>query len=222
MAAWNRIEWPVEQMREWYEKDGLSVTDIGEKLGRNPKLVWKVCKKHQFAMRPVGSCPGAKNPAWRGGRIVDKGGYILIHKPDHPAANSGGYVREHRLIVEQAIGRPLTPTEVVHHRDDDPANNHPDNLYLYETNAIHLAETLKGKCPNWTDDGKRRIAEGVEKARRRKSPTAPSLSAPDDASSPETPVHPKGETRKGRPSLLRTGHLPLPSIPAVRERSTIW
>lgn len=213
MAVWNRIEWPVEQMREWYEKDGLSVTDIGVKLNRNPKLVWKVCKKHKFAMRPVGASIGEKNPAWRGGRIVDKGGYILIHKPDHPSANSGGYVREHRLIVEKVLGRLLTPTEVVHHRDDDPANNHPDNLYLYQTNAIHLAETLKGKRPNWTEDGKRRISEGVQKARLRKSPSDPPLSAPDGVSSPETPAHPKGETRKGRPSPSQTADWPEQGIP---------
>ncbi len=221
MGKWNAIDWPVEQMREWYEKGGLSVTAIGLKLGRSPKLVWKVCNKHRFAMRPVGSCPGAKNPAWRGGRIVDKGGYVLIHNPDHPAANSGGYVREHRLVVEGVIGRQLTPTEVVHHRDDDPANNHPDNLYLYETNAVHLAETLKGKCPNWTADGKRRIAEGVERSRRRKSPSDQLLSAPDDASLPETPAHPKGETRKGRCIPSQTGDLPMPNT-GVRYKAPMW
>lgn len=164
MAAWNAIQWPVEKMRKWYEVDGLSVTQIGKKLKRSPKLVWKVCKKHGFRMRPVGSNPGSKNPAWRGGRIVDKCGYVLIHMPHHPHANSGGYVREHRLVAERVLGRYLTATEVVHHKDDDPGNNDPGNLVVYETNGVHLAATIKGQIPAWSDDGRRNI----DKANREK------------------------------------------------------
>lgn len=171
MANHNRIDWPVESMRHWYEIDGLSVTEIarmlgysGDRLKLGAKLVWKVTKKHGFRMRPVGANPGPKNPAWKGGRIHDKSGYVLIWSPHHPAANSGGYVREHRLVVEKSLGRYLTDTEVVHHIDEDPSNNNLDNLVVYETNGMHLAETLKGKIPEWTEDGKRRIAEGVRKA----------------------------------------------------------
>lgn len=160
MARWNAIVWPVEDMRKWYEKDGMSVTDIATKLGKSPKLIWKVCNKHGFRMRPVGPPSGKKNPSWRGGRIVDKSGYVLVHTPDHPNANFGGYVREHRLVAESLLGRYLTPEEVVHHKDDDPSNNHPDNLLVYKTNAIHLADTIAGQVPKWTDDGKRRIGDG--------------------------------------------------------------
>src|SRR4051794_8345737 len=35
---------------------------------------------------------------------------------------------EHRVIAEQNLGRSLKPGEVVHHRDGDLRNNHPDNL----------------------------------------------------------------------------------------------
>lgn len=158
MAIWNAIEWPVEQMRTWYEKDGLSVTDIGKKLNRNPKLVWKVCKKHRFQMRPIGSCPGEKNPAWKGGRIIDKDGYVLIHSPNHPDCTSGGYVREHRLVMEKILGRRLLPTEVVHHGKKGKQNNDPDNLTLFDTNAKHLAATIKGQVPHWTEQGKANIS----------------------------------------------------------------
>lgn len=158
------IPWPVEDMKVWYEKDGLSVTDIATRLGRSPKLVWKVCKKHGFHMRPIGSCPGNKNPSWNGGRIADKSGYILVHMPNHPNANSGGYVREHRLIAEKVLGRYLLESEVVHHKDDNPANNDPGNLVVYGDNGLHLADTLSGKTPNWTEAGRKAIADGVRKA----------------------------------------------------------
>lgn len=158
MATWNAIQWPVEQMRKWYEKHGFSVTEIAAILGRSPKLVWKVCKKHRFQMRRIGPPCGAKNKSWRGGRIRDKSGYVLVHVPDHPNANSSGYVREHRLVAEKVIGRLLASTEVVHHKDGNRENNAPSNLVVFETNAAHLAATIKGQISKWTDEGRRAIA----------------------------------------------------------------
>ncbi len=91
---------------------------------------------------------GANNPAWKGGRQVDKHGYILVLQKDHPQANRHGYVREHRLVMEQTIGRPLTRREVVDHLDGDPGNNDPANLRLFASNAEHLRATLTGvPCP---------------------------------------------------------------------------
>lgn len=164
MRTWKRIDWPIEQMREWYEKDGLTCLEIAQKLGKNPKAVNKACKRFGFQMRPAHQRPGSLSKSWKGGLTVDKSGYILQHMPGHPASNAAGYVRQHRLVMEQKLGRPLLPTEVVHHIDDDPANNDPANLRLYQNNAEHLAETLAGKCPQWTEEGKSRIAAGVEKA----------------------------------------------------------
>jgi hypothetical protein len=39
----------------------------------------------------------------------------------------------------------------------------PENLELYQNNAAHLAVELKGKCPDWTEDGKRRIRAALQK-----------------------------------------------------------
>src|SRR5579863_2601190 len=134
--------------------------------GQRFQSVHKICRKHGFQMKAQGPCPGSKNGSWKGGRKIDKDGYVLLLRPDHPHADRHGYVREHRLVVEQAIGRHLRPEEVVHHKDDDTQNNAPTNLVLYATNADHLADTLVGKCPNWTIEGQARIAEGVRKPRQ--------------------------------------------------------
>ncbi len=182
--ATQKHHWPIEDMRRWYEEEGLTMEEIAIRLGwtearkrAGAKLVYKIAKKHGFATRRRGPKDGPGNPQWKGGRLTDKSGYILILRPDHPLANSGGYVREHRLVAEGIIGRHLTPTEVVHHKDDDPANNDPSNLVVYETNGKHLAETLAGKCPNWTEEGVARIA--ASKARGRLGGSSRIPSEPD-------------------------------------------
>lgn len=176
MGRHNKIDWPVEQMRTWYEVERKTVEQIGELLGRSSKVVNKACKRLGFQMRRRGPKNGPEHPGWKGGRQVDKSGYILIYAPDHPACNSGGYVREHRLVCEQVLGRLLLPTEVVHHKNDDPADNRPENLQVYDSNADHLRETLAGKCPKWSEAGRQRILESIRKprassGRRRKGPS---------------------------------------------------
>ena len=179
-----RIDWPIEQMRHWYEVEHLSLQDIADRLGQKQKVVNKVAKRHGFAMKPQGSggyC-GPRSAAYRTGKTIDKAGYVLVLKPDHPRANRSGYVREHRLVAEQMLGRLLLPTEVVHHVNDDPADNRPENLVVFETNGHHLAATLAGKCPQWTPDGKRRILAAIRRPRKRKD--SPAASVPDAPGSP--------------------------------------
>lgn len=36
-------------------------------------------------------------------------GYPVVYLPDHPRAKSNGYVREHILVAEKYLGRPLKP-----------------------------------------------------------------------------------------------------------------
>lgn len=160
-----RIDWPVEQMREWYEKDGLTLQQIADRLDRPQKLVNKVAKKHGFQMRRRGPARGDKHPGWKGGTTVASSGYIRQYAPDHPYAN-GKYVMQHRLVMEAHLGRYLEPSEVVHHKNGVVDDNRIENLEVFSSNGAHLAATLSGKCPNWTEDGKRRIAEGVAKPGR--------------------------------------------------------
>ena len=62
----------------------------------------------------------------------------MITVPGHPRANKHGYVREHLVVMEKKIGRPVLKTESVHHIDGDKTNNHPDNLGLFATHSEHL------------------------------------------------------------------------------------
>lgn len=80
---------------------------------------------------------GEMNPNWKGGRRIDKSGYILIHSPKHPYCDGDGYVREHRIIMEKKMGRYLLPTEVVHHVNHVKQDNRIKNLMLFKDSSEH-------------------------------------------------------------------------------------
>jgi len=97
------------------------------------------------AANPMYGKRAEKSPRWKGGRKVRKDGYTLvIAPPDHPypsdsSHDSVKYILEHRLVMEQHLGRYLLPTEVVHHIDGNPRNNDISNLRLYSSQSEHIA-----------------------------------------------------------------------------------
>src|SRR3990167_6489788 len=91
---------------------------------------------------------------FRGGRIADKNGYILIRlRPDdffYPMTRNS-YVFEHRLMVAKALNRCLLSWEIVHHKgnkypsgskENRSDNRYPENLQLLEDKKYHLIDSL--------------------------------------------------------------------------------
>jgi len=61
----------------------------------------------------------------------DRNGYVSLYRPDHPDARKNGYVFEHRLVMEEVLGRRLLPSETVHHKRGVRSNNDPACLELW-------------------------------------------------------------------------------------------
>jgi len=77
---------------------------------------------------------GPENHQWKGGRIKRKG-YVLVYAPDHHSIVGRGtqrkYVFEHRIVMEEILGRPLQANETVHHVNGVTDDNRPENLELW-------------------------------------------------------------------------------------------
>lgn len=75
---------------------------------------------------------------WKGGRIYNSGGYILIYKPEHHFSDNDGYIREHRLVYEQYNNCILLPWSIIHHKNHNKSDNRIENLQLFSNHYEHM------------------------------------------------------------------------------------
>lgn len=88
-----------------------------------------------------------KRKPWNAGTSkgwVDARGYRWLYVTENGRRVAR---REHRVLMERHLGRKLEPWEVVHHKDENPANNDLSNLEVVEFGA-HTGEHSKGRRKN--------------------------------------------------------------------------
>jgi hypothetical protein len=74
---------------------------------------------------------GPKNGMWKGGRVVDPRGYVLIRVgKKHPLADCRGYAYEHRLKAKAKKG------QWIHHDNEKKGDNSDRNL-IRTTRRLH-------------------------------------------------------------------------------------
>ena len=85
--------------------------------------------------------------------VVSKGDYNYAVVPEHPNATKDNYVLEHRIVMENYLGRLLTSGEVVHHVNGDRKDNRIENLKLLSRSDHARGHAIRGrkyvqlKCP---------------------------------------------------------------------------
>ena len=123
----------VEQKNKIIEqwRSGVSQAAIASQLKVNQTTIsgFLSCKGETKETRQA---KGSRHGNWKGGRSISKYVFVLL-SPDHPLrimADNSRYVLEHRLVMGEALGRPLFPYETVHHIDGNCQNNRLENLQL--------------------------------------------------------------------------------------------
>jgi endogenous inhibitor of DNA gyrase (YacG/DUF329 family) len=84
------------------------------------------------------------NDERRGSKFIKKrthgrGHHVLVKMPEHPRASRHGCVYEHILVAEETIGRPILPTERVHHINCVKNDNRPENLFVCSSDTQHFS-----------------------------------------------------------------------------------
>lgn len=96
-------------------------------------------KKHPGLNRgvPKPSVKGVNNCNWNGGIGIRPDGYVWTRRPEHHFVNPNGCVLYHRIVYESFNKCSLIPWADVHHIDENPMNNFPNNLKAM-TRAAHM------------------------------------------------------------------------------------
>jgi phage FluMu protein Com len=95
-----------------------------------------------------------EKPMWTIRGTASKGDYIYAIVPDHPRATKNGYVLEHRIVMENHLGRMLTEEELVHHKNENKRDNNIANLEITDKHEharnhgfTHGHRMLELRCP---------------------------------------------------------------------------
>ena len=97
-----------------------------------------LCRAH-YARTLTGNTdtgPIKYNPGEWGDWYETQNGYIQrMRRVPHPDGGRGYKERQyqHRVVMEEMLGRPLLPEENVHHKNGDRKDNRPENLELWST-----------------------------------------------------------------------------------------
>lgn len=134
-----RFEADKQEIEALYNQ-GNSMKDIAKLYKVNSETLRDYCHRVGIKLRGAAEAMliGQKkrrvtnnwHSNYKGGRYQKPDGYILVLFREHPNASPQGYVYEHRLVMEQKLGRLLYRDEIVHHLNGLTWDNRPENLAL--------------------------------------------------------------------------------------------
>ena len=91
---------------------------------------------------------GNKNGNWKGGVHNRSDGYVLIRIGVIPRKNKGTRYRlQHRIVMEQHLGRTLLRSEIIHHINGIKNDNRIENLKVM-TQAEHAKQDYELRKKN--------------------------------------------------------------------------
>lgn len=101
--------------------------------------------------KPMRFQKGDKNPMWKGGRVLDRGYWIILNPLDeHVGRFDYRYIREHIYIFQKHYQCCLLPWGEIHHKDGNKKNNKISNLIgltASQHTTLHFTKDMSNrKC----------------------------------------------------------------------------
>lgn len=90
------------------------------------RLCRKCYKRENYASKS-----GRRKGVYTKKKRLNHAGYVVWYDPSSDHSMKGGWVYEHRFVMGELLGRPLTVDESVHHKNGDRTDNRPENLELW-------------------------------------------------------------------------------------------
>ena len=117
-----------DELKTLYIDKQKTITQVAKELGISFQTVRAKLKLYHIPIRTLAETQriiqgGPKSRLWRGGRYIGHHGYVYVRI-------LGKYRLEHRVVMEQHLGRPLARYEQVHHINGDKTDNRIENLKL--------------------------------------------------------------------------------------------
>ncbi len=137
----------VRSCRECGKEDWVDVPGLRSRIKQSLPLnaFCKSCYSQYLVEKP--SLKGTKECPANGNKSSNGHGYVLVHACCHPNANAGGYVAEHRLVMEEQLDRYLEKYEQVHHKNGKKDDNCPENLELWKRSQPPGIRSSDYHCP---------------------------------------------------------------------------
>jgi hypothetical protein len=115
-----KIHLPVDTIVSRYLA-GESTIELGSAYGVDPELIRARLSQRGIKRRGYGQAKGHKNYQWKGGREQA----MHYHR------------RQAYEVAAICLGQPLPQGWIVHHADENPTNNDPSNLMVFESQKAH-------------------------------------------------------------------------------------
>ena len=109
----------------------------GKKYFLNCVVCGKIYQTQPYRIKTHKYCSWDCKKKSAKGTYFHSEGYILVKCPNHPFADVDGYILQHRIVVENFIGRYLTPGETIHHLGNKN-DNRPQKLMCFKNHSAHM------------------------------------------------------------------------------------
>lgn len=109
-------------------RETRSLMVVSKEFGCSPNTVSRFCKATGVPLRQSGGQIKPGESQWR--KRKEASGYIGLYRWVR-GGNRYEYALEHRMVMAEYLGRPLTRQETVHHKNGLRDDNRIENLELW-------------------------------------------------------------------------------------------